>query len=102
MHFCKGQIWTLDRDIFIKPPLEQKEKFLFGSDVAFDQIVLSTTLGKATVGDFRQAVRVMKKLKAVSTEMKFPKMALSGLWLVTEMQDIRVFQTNSPVVVVMS
>ena len=42
-------------------------------DLVFDHIFLSTKVGKASAGDMKQAIKVMKKLRGESTKMKFPK-----------------------------
>lgn len=40
-------------------------------DVVFDHITLSTKVGHASVGDLKQAMKVMRKLRGETTEMKF-------------------------------
>ena len=40
-------------------------------DLGFDSLMLSTKVGKATANDFKQVVKIVKKLKAEPTDMKF-------------------------------
>ena len=50
-------------------------------DLAFDHVVLSCKLGKATQGDLKNVVKVLKKLKAESTEMMFPNLEDPKDWV---------------------
>ena len=43
-------------------------------DLSYDKLLLSTKAGKATVKDYKTAVKLMKKLKCITTEMKFPNL----------------------------
>ena len=49
-------------------------------DLCFDKMVLSTKVGKATVKDFKQAIKIIKKLKSETTEMKFPNLGHVEDW----------------------
>ena len=40
-------------------------------DLGFDSLVMSTKVGKANANDFKQVVKLVKKLKAESSEMRF-------------------------------
>ena len=43
-------------------------------------MILITKVGKATVNDFKQALKILKKLKSETTEMKFPNLGPVADW----------------------
>ena len=43
-------------------------------DLAFDNVMLSSKLGKATNGDMQAAVKIVRKMKMHNTVMKFPNL----------------------------
>ena len=49
-------------------------------DLAYDNLVLSTKLGNATVWDMRLACKTVKKMKADGTKMKFVHLGPSTQW----------------------
>ena len=49
-------------------------------DLYYDKIILSTKVGKATVNDFKQTLKILKKLKSKTTEMKFPNLGPVADW----------------------
>ena len=49
-------------------------------DLSYDNLVLSTKLGNATVRDMRQAIKTMKKLKSDSTLMRFANLGNPQQW----------------------
>ena len=52
-------------------------------DLCYDKIILSTKVGKATVKDFKQAIKMMRKIKSESTVMKFPNLGPVDEWTLT-------------------
>ena len=51
-------------------------------DLCFDSVALSTKVGKATLVDFRQAIKIMKKAKIEPTEMKFVNLGPVDEWTI--------------------
>ena len=49
-------------------------------DLAYDHVVLSTILGKATIKHLRQAGRILKKIKSDGTHMKFMNLGKIDEW----------------------
>ena len=49
-------------------------------DVSYDNLVLSTKLGEATLSDMKQAIKIVKKLKCDSTCMKFTDLGPISEW----------------------
>ena len=49
-------------------------------DLAYDHVVLSTKLGKATIGDMKVAIKVVKKLKMEQVQMLFPDLGNVDEW----------------------
>ena len=52
-------------------------------DLAYDHVVLSTRLGKATVADVKQAIKVIKKLKVEQVQMMFPDLGNIKEWTIS-------------------
>ena len=50
-------------------------------DMAYDNLVLSTKLGKATVNDMRQVCRMMKKMKCDGAHVKFIDLGPVNQWV---------------------
>ena len=65
-------------------------------DLAYDHVVMSTKLGKATAVDMKQAIKVIKKLKVEQVQMMFPDLGNIREWkfLATVMLDLEVFLTK--------
>ena len=56
-------------------------------DLVFDYICLSTKLGKATYNDFSEALKVVRKMVATSTKIKFPALGDVTKWVVDAYAD---------------
>ena len=50
-------------------------------DLVFDHIALSTRIGKATIGDMNQGLKIARKLLSSTTEMKFPALGNISNWI---------------------
>ena len=49
-------------------------------DLCYEKVTLNTKVGKATVNDIKAAIKMIKKLKNGSTEMKFPNLGKVSDW----------------------
>ena len=56
-------------------------------DLIFDYVSLSAKLGKATGDDFGEALKVVRKMVAISTEIKFPVLGDTSKWVIDAYAD---------------
>lgn len=56
-------------------------------DIVFDHICLSTRIGKATIGDMKMALKIVKKLHASTTELRFTALGEVSNWVVEAFAD---------------
>lgn len=50
-------------------------------DLSYDSLVMSTRVGKVTAGEMRQALKILKKARVETTEMKFPNLGEIKNWI---------------------
>ena len=51
-------------------------------DLSYDSLVLSTLVGKARCSDVKSAIKILRKLKVETTEMRFPKLGCIEDWTI--------------------